>query len=156
MKIHVNQPCWRARPVAYLLPLMLEYYWYPDGVLPPKFPGFLLLHCVPALRTENCSGDAADLDALRQLGTVNKQRWMMSENTVKSYDGYIKRVKAFLSELVEKKRADLADSTRDETWATRTQDNADKELDLDLLEKALDNPPNCYSGMVVESACKKY
>ena len=51
---------------------------------------------------------------------------------------------------MKKKRGDLADPARREEWAMRMQDAADREIDLDLLEKAFENPPNCYSGLALQ------
>jgi hypothetical protein len=74
-----------------------------------------------------------DLDAVRAT-EVNR---LKAKNTDRAYHGYITRGKKFLSDIVAK---------RHET----KEFICSQGIPTDELEKALDNPPNRYSAIVVE------
>ena len=61
--------------------------------------------------------------------------------TQENYSGYIQRGKKFLSELVAERRANGEDGD--------TQLEED-DIDIDILEKAFDNPPNKCSVMALK------
>lgn len=77
----------------------------------------------------------ADLQQTKEAA-IKKHRG--SARTHESYAGYIKRGKEFLTELVSAKKK----QTGDDELVTDV-------VDLCLLAKSFDNPPNIYSAMAL-------
>ncbi|KAG6834956.1 hypothetical protein H0H93_006101, partial [Arthromyces matolae] len=81
--------------------------------------------------------EQARFHTLKAITTANVEKYTSVKNTSKSYAGHIRRCKAFLAADIKKRREDgvvvcvLG-------------------IPTDELEKALKNPPNQYSAMVVE------
>ncbi|KAF8695767.1 hypothetical protein AX14_001656 [Amanita brunnescens Koide BX004] len=82
--------------------------------------------------------NAASLSAvaLRKASAQNRQDFCKSDRTRKSYDSCVVEGKAFLANLITKRRAD----------ATTALDG----MDTNLLEKAFENPPNIHSVDALE------
>ncbi|KAG6904036.1 hypothetical protein DXG01_013063, partial [Tephrocybe rancida] len=90
--------------------------------------------CTGKKKTQN---EQAQFDTLAKITKANVNKYTKVKNTSKAYQGHIKRCKEFLASQVKTRR-----------------DNDLKVCELgiptDDLEKALSNPPNEYSAMVVE------
>ncbi|GLB40803.1 hypothetical protein LshimejAT787_0900180 [Lyophyllum shimeji] len=81
--------------------------------------------------------DAAQLETLAEAAKENVKKYNKVINTEKSYLGYIRSVKKFLESQVADRRS-------------RNITVCEQGIPTDELEKALDNPPNQYSALVIE------
>lgn len=88
-----------------------------------------------------------DLDTLGTLAARATEEGLTSQNTNKTYRTYVAAGKEFVKELVAKKRAAQAAGTPE--MATQVPGN-NENLDLNLLEKAFENPPNRLSALALE------
>ena len=79
-------------------------------------------------------------DVLQKTGDEFIKKYTVVKATSKAYQGYIRRGKAFLKQLVSKRRE------------TEGHVHEDQEVDLppNKLEAAFDNPPNKYSAIAIE------
>lgn len=83
----------------------------------------------------------SDIQQLQAVRSAQITKYNDVKNTVSSYKGQIARGKAFLTELVEKRRGDVKGN------------DGCKDLDgisTDELEVAFDNPPNKLSAFALE------
>jgi hypothetical protein len=91
----------------------------------------------------------AKLDEMRK---TSKKQFRNAQNTDEKYLGYITQGKKFLEALVEGQqnscRAHL-DECVDEAGNQRAAEEAD--FEIKEMARALDDPPNKYSAMIVES-----
>ncbi|KAL6304303.1 hypothetical protein BKA93DRAFT_817719 [Sparassis latifolia] len=89
---------------------------------------------------------AADMATLQTLRDTGKKDWMQSKSTRNSYDGYIRRGKDFLLELVGKQKA----SHPGGEGGIGVEDVDGEPVDYEQLQVAFDNPPNQYSALALE------
>ena len=80
----------------------------------------------------------SSLETLQKIKSSSRTEHGRPKRTRENYTGYVDRGKAFLADLVAERRDNHLDSL----------DNND--IDVDMMEKAFDNPPNKYSVMVLE------
>jgi hypothetical protein len=80
-------------------------------------------------------------NVLQKSGDEFVKKYTVVKATSKAYQGYIRRGKAFLQQLVVKRR---------ETEEGHTCKDEEIDLPVDKLEVAFDNPPNKYSAIVIE------
>jgi len=92
------------------------------------------------LQKKKARNELERVDALQKSGDEFVKKYMVVKAIKKAYQGYIRRGKVFLQQLVSKRREMQGHMCED------------KEVDLpaDELEVAFDNPPNKYSATVVE------
>jgi hypothetical protein len=104
-------------------------YTGPSGGKKPKVSG--------KKKTRNAT---SSLETLQKIKESSRTQHGRPKRTRDNYAGYIQRGKTFLKDLVAERRAnvDSADSTPDD------------DVDINLLEKAFDDPPNKYSVMALE------
>ena len=83
----------------------------------------------------------ASLETLQKIKKSSRAEHGRPKRTRDNYAGYVQRGKAFLKDLVAERRGnvDQLDSLDD-----------DINIDIDMMEKAFDNPPNKYSVMALE------
>jgi hypothetical protein len=82
----------------------------------------------------------SSLETLQKLKESSRAEHSRPKRTRDNYAGYVGRGKLFLEGLVAERQANI----------NRVDDNLDNDIDIDMLEKAFDNPPNKYSVMVLE------
>ena len=85
------------------------------------------------------------LETLQKIKNSSRAEHGRPKRTRDNYAGYIERGKAFLENLVAERRenVDRIDNKLDSP-------DDDIDIDIDMMEKAFDNPPNKYSVMVLE------
>ena len=83
------------------------------------------------------------LETLQKIKKSSRAEHGRPKRTRDNYAGYVERGKAFLEDLVAERRENV-DRIGDRL------DSQDDDIDIDLMEKAFDNPPNKYSVMVLE------
>jgi hypothetical protein len=91
----------------------------------------------------------AELDETRKS---SKKQFRNVQNTDEKYLGYITQGKKFLEALVEGQRNSCRVNPSeciDDTGNRRTPEEAI--FEIEEMARALDNPPNKYSAMIVES-----
>ena len=80
----------------------------------------------------------SSLETLQKIKISSRTEHGHPKRTRENYTGYIDQGKAFLADLVAERQDNHLDSL----------DSND--VDMDMMEKAFDNPPNKYSVMVLE------
>ena len=80
----------------------------------------------------------SSLETLQKIKISSRTEHGRPKRTRENYTGYIDQGKAFLADLVAERQDNHLDSL----------DSND--VDMDMMEKAFDNPPNKYSLMVLE------
>jgi hypothetical protein len=88
------------------------------------------------------------LETLQKIKKSSRVKHGRPKRTQDNYAGYVERGKAFLEELVAERREKV-----DHIDTGNKPDSLDDDIDIidiDMMEKAFDNPPNKYSVMVLE------
>jgi hypothetical protein len=85
----------------------------------------------------------SSLKTLQQIKESSRAEHGRPKRTRENYTGYIERGKAFLEGLVTERRENF-------NGVDDNLDSLDNNIDIDMMEKAFDNPPNKYSVMVLE------
>jgi hypothetical protein len=85
------------------------------------------------------------LETLQKIKKSSRAEHGRPKRTRDNYTGYVERGKAFLKDLVAERRenVDHIDNKLDSL-------DDDIDIDIDMMEKAFDNPPNKYSVMMLE------
>ena len=83
------------------------------------------------------------LETLQKIKKSSRAEHGRPKRTRDNYAGYIEWGKAFLEDLVAERQENV-DCIGDRL------DSLDDDIDIDMMEKAFDNPPNKYSVMVLE------
>jgi hypothetical protein len=83
----------------------------------------------------------SSLETLQKVKESSRAEHGRPKRTRDNYAGYVERGKAFLECLVAERRENFDDNNLD---------SLDNDIDIDIMEKAFDNPPNKYSVMVLE------
>ncbi|KAF8071966.1 hypothetical protein FPV67DRAFT_1779081 [Lyophyllum atratum] len=78
------------------------------------------------------------MEALVQAQAANRAKFARPKKTADAYKGHLARGRTFLKELVSEKRK------------TGNNDVGSGDINIDLLEKAFDNPPNRFSAHALE------
>jgi hypothetical protein len=89
-------------------------------------------------KTRNATSSLETLHKIKESSHVEHG---CPKRTRDNYAGYIERGKAFLEDLVAERRGNLN---------KLPVDSLDDNINVDMMEKAFDNPPNKYSVMVLE------
>ncbi|KAF8798601.1 hypothetical protein BYT27DRAFT_7122783 [Phlegmacium glaucopus] len=90
----------------------------------------------------------SSLETLQKIKESSRAEHGRPKRTRDNYAGYVERGKSFLEDLVAERRANV--DRVDGNSKVSNCDVPDDDIDVDLLEKAFDNPPNKYSVMVME------
>ncbi|KAJ7611843.1 hypothetical protein FB45DRAFT_843944 [Roridomyces roridus] len=85
--------------------------------------------------------ETAELDTLQSKKDALHKEFSKSQKTRKAYDGYLARARAFVKDITKERRLKEA-----KTPGWQNEDG----LDTDLLEKALEGPPNKHSAAALE------
>ena len=85
----------------------------------------------------------SSLEALQKIKESSRAEHGRPKRTRENYAGYVERGKAFLEGLVAERREKFS-------CIDHNLDSLDNDIDIDMMEKAFDNPPNKYSVMVLE------
>lgn len=85
----------------------------------------------------------SSLETLQKIKESSRAEHSRPKRTRDNYAGYVERGKAFLEGLVAERRENL-------NHLDDNLDSLDNDIDIDMMEKAFDNPPNKYSVMVLE------
>jgi hypothetical protein len=91
-------------------------------------------------KTRNATSSLETLQKIKESSRIEHGR---PKRTRDNYAGYIERGKAFLTDLVAERRGDVNKLPVDSL-------DSDDDIDIDMMEKAFDNPPNKYSVMMLE------
>jgi hypothetical protein len=83
------------------------------------------------------------LETLQTIKNSSRAEHGRPKRTRDNYAGYVERGKAFLEDLVAERRENV-------DRVDNKLDSLDDDIDIDMMEKAFDNPPNKYSVMVLE------
>lgn len=95
----------------------------------------------PKVTSKKTRGAASSLETLKKIKESSRTQCGCPKATWDNYSGYVQQGKKFLSELVAERCAN-----RD---GGHTQPEED-DMDMDILEKAFDNPPNKCLVMVLK------
>jgi hypothetical protein len=85
------------------------------------------------------------LETLQKVKKSSRAEHGRPKRTRENYAGYVERGKAFLEDLVDEMRENV-----DRIDHKLDSPDDDSDIDIDMMEKAFDNPPNKYSVMVLE------
>ena len=91
-------------------------------------------------KTKNAT---ASLETLQKIKKSSRAEHGRPKRTRDNYAGYVERGKAFLEDLV-------AERQENANRIDNNLDSLDDNINIDMMEKAFDNPPNKYSVMVLE------
>jgi hypothetical protein len=92
-------------------------------------------------KTRNATSSLETLQKIKESSCAEHGR---PKRTRDNYAGYVERGKTFLEGLVAERRENF------DCVDTNNLDSLDNDIDIDMMEKAFDNPPNKYSVMVLE------
>ena len=85
----------------------------------------------------------SSLETLQKIKESSRAEHGRPKRTRDNYAGYVERGKAFLESLVAGRQENF-------DRIDNNLDSLDNDIDIDIMEKAFDNPPNKYSVMVLE------
>ncbi|GLB44840.1 hypothetical protein LshimejAT787_1801770 [Lyophyllum shimeji] len=96
---------------------------------------------VPSAAATAALPTSPTIELLLQAQAANRAKFSRPSRTASAYKGHLARGRAFLRNLVAQRR---------ESGATGATDVGSADIDIDLLEKAFDNPPNRLSAYALE------
>ncbi|GJE89506.1 hypothetical protein PsYK624_056070 [Phanerochaete sordida] len=94
-----------------------------------------------AAKKKKTAAATVDFETLEEARNKGREQYGLSENTKKTYKGYVRRARKWLVEHVQARRDAIAKGHKQPNW---------RELDLDKLEKAFDDVPNKYTPYALE------